>query len=305
MKSGVLVLMVLVGCASGRNNPGGDDDGDDVDAPAVDAPDIDAPASDAPTDAPSAIDAPVDAPPVTTVAPLLLTELALAPNGAEMIEILNPTGATVDLRDYYVTDVPTYFRMPAAAHVTDSSDFIARFPVGATIGPGAVVTIALDTAANFTTAAGVAPTFSIAGATMNVVSVSGTATLTNGGEPVILFHWNGVSDRVTDVDIMIAGAPSIANALVNKSGIAVDGPDPDTSGTAYATDAFTLANQGGTPGSALSTKRLALESAATELQTGGNGPGGQDETSEQTGTTWDAAAFTALTPGTVPPALQP
>ena len=46
-------------------------------------------------------------------------------------------------------------------------------------------------------------------------------------------------------------------------------------------------------------------SAATEVQSGGNGPSGQDETSEQTSATWDAAAFTALTPGTVPPALQP
>jgi hypothetical protein len=305
MKSGVLLLALLAGCASGRNSPGGDDD--DVDASAVDAADGDGPIIDgAEVDAPSPpIDAPIDAPAGTAVAPLLLTELSLAPNGGEMIEILNPTGVTVDLRDYYLTDVPTYFRMPAAAHTVDASDFIARFPVGATLGPGAVITVALDTAANFTAATTAIPTYSIAGATMNVVAVSGTATLTNGGEPVILFHWNGASDRVTDVDIMIAGAPSVGNALINKSGVIVDGPDPDTVGTAYAVDAFTIGNQGSTPGSGLSTKRLALESAATEIQSGGNGPGGQDETSEQTATTWDAAAFTALTPGTVPPALQP
>jgi hypothetical protein len=102
---------------------------------------------------------------------------------------------------------------------------------------------------------------------------------------------------------MLAGAPTAANALVDKSGVAVDGPDADTIGSAYATDVMTIAPQTAAPGSGLSTKRVALESAATERQTGGNGVLGQDETSEQTQSTWDAGTFTALTPGSVPATL--
>ena len=253
------------------------------------------------------VDAPIDgAGPPSNAAPLILTEISLAPNGGELVELFNPTATAVTLRNYYLTDVPTYFRLPAAAQVVESSDFIVRFPAGATIGPGAVVTVAMDTAANFMTATGVAPTFSIAGGTVEDVASNGAATLTNGGEPVVLFYWDGASDRVTDVDIMIAGAPSAGNALVNKSGVVVDGPDADTTGSAYATDAMTITGQAAVPGSALSTKRLVLETGSTEIQVGnGNGVMGQDETSEQTATTWDAAAFTALTPGAVPAALTP
>ena len=307
MKSGVLVLTAVVACAacaSARNHGDGDDE-DDIDAAGTDAPagdggdDVDAPVGpvDAPTDGGG---------PPSNAAPLILTEISLAPNGGELVELFNPTAATVTLRNYYLTDVPTYFRLPSAAQSVDASDFIVRFPAGATVGPGAVVTVAMDTAANFMTATGAAPTFSVAGGTIETVDNNGAATLTNGGEPVVLFFWDGASDRVTDVDIMIAGAPSAANALVNKSGVVVDGPDADTSGSAYATDAMTIAGQAAAPGSALSTKRLVLETGSTEIQVGnGNGVMGQDETSEQTATTWDATAFTALTPGAVPAALAP
>lgn len=129
-----------------------------------------------------------------------------------------------------------------------------------------------------------------------------SATLTNAGEPIILFQWNGTADKVVDVDIMYAGTPSAANLLIAKT--PVDGPDADGTASAYAADALTLPTQSA-PAAAKSTKRIARESAATEIQSGGNGLGGHDETSEQTGVTWDSAAYTAPTPGTVPAALLP
>lgn len=236
------------------------------------------------------------------VAPLLLSELSLAPNSGEMIELYNPTSAPVALRNFYLTDVPTYFRLPAAGQTVEASDFVVRFPASAVIPARGVVTVALDTAANFTAATGATPTYSIAGATMELVAGS-APTLTNTGEPVVLFYWDGTSDRVTDVDVMLAGAPSASNALVNKSGASVDGPDADTVAAAYAADAMTITAQSAAPGSGLSTKRIALETAGSEAQTGGNGVLGQDETSEQTQATWDSGTYTALTPGSVPAAL--
>lgn len=272
-----------------------------IDARVIDAAVIDAPAIDAPTDAP-AIDAP---PPV--IASLLLTEIVLAPTGGELIEVVNPTAAAIDLSNYYLSDAPSYFRLPAgvAAVAADTSDFVARFPSGASIPAHGVVTVAIDTAANFTTAyPATTPTYSIASATMTVLT-TGTATLTNTGEPIALFFWNGQTDLVTDVDLMICGTPSAANLFANKSGVALDGPDPDGATTAYLTDVNTLPTQTA-PASNRSTKRLALESATVETQAGtGNGVNGHDETSEMTGVTWDGTGYTAPTPGTVPAALLP
>ncbi len=296
-------LVALAGCASGTVTSDG---GREVDARRA----PDAAASDArPIDA-----RPIDARPIDggaidgpnpIVASLTLTEVVLAPTTGELIELLNPTASAVDLGTYYLSDTPGYFKLPAGASMVgaDATDFVARFPAGATLGPGAVATVALDTAANFTTTyPGVAPTYSIASGTMIVLTAGTAPTLTNAGEPVILFQWNGVSDKVTDVDIMVAGTPSAANALVAKT--AVDGPDADSTATAYAADALTIPTQSA-PAAGRSTKRLALESAATETQSGGNGVSGHDETSEHTDTTWDSAAYTAPTPGTVPAALMP
>jgi hypothetical protein len=166
--------------------------------------------------------------------------------------------------------------------------------------------VALDTAANFTVAyPGMTATYSVASATMTVLTAGTGATLTNAGEPLVLFFWDGASDKVTDVDLMVAGTPTAANQLANKGGVAIDGPDADAITAAYATDANTLPSQTA-PASGRSTKRVALESATVEVQTGGgNGVSGHDETSEMLGMTWDTTGYTLPTPGTVPAALLP
>ena len=242
-------------------------------------------------------DAPDEPPPIdagATAAALLVTEVVLAPTTGEFVEITNPTSQTVDLSTYYLTDSGTYFRLPAGAVTVDAADFIVKFPDGATIAPGAVITVALDTVANFQTVFGAAPTFSVASGTMTPIAASGVATLTNAGEPVILFSWAGTG-LVRDVDILLAGVPSAANQLEDKSGVVV-------AGSAYATDARTIAPQASAPNTGSSTKRIALETGF-EVQTGaGNGIAGDDETSENTASTWDTT-FTAPTPGTLPAGL--
>lgn len=303
--SEVLVTLVLAGCARGGTSLD-PDGGHPHDAAALTG---DAPATDAPS---GGIDAPIDAPGSGSGSGsgggggshLLLSEVVLAPTNGELIEIVNPTTATVDLSTYYVSDFGGYWKLPTGAPAVDAGDFVAKFPSGATLAPGGVVTIAIATAANFTTNyPGVAPTYSIADATMTVISSNGTATLTNAGELVALFRWDGASDLVQDVDLMLAGVPTAANGLVDKSHVAQDGPDAGSTTTAYATDARTLAVQASTPASGKSTKRIALE-AGHETATGGNGLGGHDETSEDTAATWDTT-YTAPTPGTVPAALVP
>jgi len=285
------------GCARGTLAP---NDGDGT----VDAPpgQVDGPGGGPMIDAPGQ---PIDAPPMTTMIPLLLTEVVLAPSAGEFIEIANPNAQAVDLSTYYVADAGLYFRIPGGPPVLDPADFIARFPAGASIPGKGVVTVALDTAANFTaTYPGVTPTYALAGGTMTTIASNGVPSLTNGGELVVLFRWDGTSDLVRDVDILLAGVPSAGNTLVDKSGVALDGPDADILTTAYKTDARTLSAQASAPASNRSTKRTAPESGH-ELQSGaGNGLTGDDETSENTAMTWDST-FTVPTPGAIPTGLLP
>jgi uncharacterized protein len=288
----ILVVVSVGACATGARSEETPDSGPRPDGAvggSIDAPDTDPDGSVPPADTPGGGGG---------GSALLVTEVALAPTTGEFIEIANPTAQTVDLSTYYLSDSGAYFRLPTTATV-DSSDFIVRFPAGATIAPGAVVTVAIDTAASFQTVYGAPPTFSIASATMTTIAVSGTATLTNSGEPVVLFRWDGQGDLVSDVDMVIAGVPTSTNLMPDKSGQAFDGPDTGSTTTAYGPDARTIAAQPTAPGSGLSTKRIARETGH-EVQNGsGNGIAGDDETSEDTSSTWDTT-FTAPTPGSVP-----
>ncbi len=292
VRSLALVVVVTGACARGGGDRVPDGSPGDDAPPGVDA-EIDAPA-----DAP--VDGPLGGPPV----PLLLTEVVLSPTEGELIEILNPTDQTVSLNGYHLADHGAYFRVPAGAPAIDVTDFIVRFPAGAVIGPRAVITVAIATAQAYQTVYGAPPTFSIASGTMMPVSTNGVGSLTNGGELVALFYWNGQDDLVRDVDLMLAGVPSAANGLIDKSGVALDGPDADLTTSAYATDARTMMGQASAPPSARSTKRISPETGF-ETQAGtGNGLTGDDETSEVIQSTWDSA-FTPATPGTIPPEIMP
>ena len=243
---------------------------------------------------------PGDGAPPQTSAKLLLTEIVLAPSTGELIEIGNPGGTPIDLAGYYLSDAGAYFRVPTGTPTVDSTDFIVKFPAGAQIAAHGVVTVAIDTVANFTTTYGAAPTYALS--TMTQIAASGVPSLTNAGEIIVLFSWDGTSDNVRDVDIVLAGVPSVANGIVDKSGVMIDGPDSDAASTAYKADARTLAPQATTPASGKSTKRLAQEGG---YQTGsaGNGVTGADETSENTAQTWDTT-YSVPTPGSVPAGLM-
>lgn len=220
---------------------------------------------------------------------VVLSEIALAPPGGEFIELKNPTNQTIDLSSYYLADDGNYWSLPVGSPTLALSDFIAQFPPAATIPPNGIITVAIGTAATFNTTYGKAPTYSVAD-TMIKTDVPGTPTLTDSGEILVLFQWNGTADLVKDVDMMIAGNATPQNGLVSKSGT--------MQGAAkYATDAETIAPQASAPGSGTSTKRIAAESGRETQDGTGNGLSGDDETSEDTSATWDSI-FTAPTPGT-------
>ncbi len=270
-------VLVLTGCEWNSNNPVAD---------ASVSPGDSKPRPDAAFDSQLTADAAV------SMKHLLLSEVALQPGGSEFVEITNPTNTPIALANYYLADTGDYWKLPAGAPPLGTADFIAKFPDGAMLPAGGAITVALGTSASFTTAFGVAPTYSIADATITKVVVPGTPTLTDTGEIVVLFFWNGTAGLVEDVDIMMAGAPTTLNGIVSKSGAMLGS-------SRYATDANTIQLQSATPGSSKSTKRIAAE-AGLEIQNGdSNGIFGDDETSEDTRMTWDSA-FTAPTPNQAP-----
>jgi hypothetical protein len=234
---------------------------------------------------------------------VLLSEVVLAPNAGEMIEIVNTSTDVVDLSRYFLSDNGNYWRTPTGFQIsgTDAiNDFVVQFPAG-TLMPGhAVFTIAVASSGEFQTTYGIAPTFSIASGTMTLVDGGAAPNLTSGGEVIVLFFWDGNSDVVQDADILLAGSPQGANGLVVKSTAQQDGPDADSATTAYKTDADTITIQAGTPGNGLSTKRIALEANHETHDGAGNGLAGEDETSEDTAATWDSGIFSVPDPGIVP-----
>ena len=274
-----LALVVAAACANGAAQNG--------DARGSDGPRSDARGSDGSGDAQR--DGAQPGPPH-----VLLSEICLGPDGSEFVELVNPTTSSTDLSQYYLANHGSYFKLPAGAPTLPTDHWIARFPSGATIAAGGIVTVAMQSASTFHTAFGVNPTYSISDGTMTVVDMPGGSTprLTDSGSFVVLFQWDGSTALVRDVDMMFAGTVSSPNTLISKSGYT-------QMGVTYASDANSIPQNLATPALGKSTKRVSLESGH-ETQGGvGNGITGHDETSEETDDTWDQT-FTAPTPGSAP-----
>ncbi|GAB4375986.1 MAG: hypothetical protein Kow0042_21820 [Calditrichia bacterium] len=232
---------------------------------------------------------------------LLISEFVVTPTSGEFIEIFNPNSYPVDLSNYYLTDA-TYAAAGAFYYniVTGSlyggggfADFHARFPDGAIIQPGEYQTIALAGDLAFYNQYGLLPTYELyedGNAFPQDVpdmreaapgSINGQGGLTNNDEVIILYQWDGISDLVQDVDYVIyddAGIPP--DEAVDKTGVRIDGPDPDSDSSAYLPD--TPVNQqkpAPAPAWGYSCHRIDF-SEGTQIPQGGNGITGADETSE-------------------------
>ena len=253
---------------------------------------------------------------------LLISEFSVDPTEGEFIEIYNPTSAAIDLTPYYLTDATfagggTYYYKIVEGGGGGGSfgDFHAQFPAGAIIGPGEHQTVALNGSDNFAATWGVDPTYELyedGGAADGIPdmleattgSISGQGGLSNAGEVIILYYWDGVSDLVMDVDYVVWGDKAEA---VDKTGVRIDGPDAGTDSTAYADDTpiadqtiVDADNDGGDQphGEDLSAQRR-LDVEDVEVWTGGNGMSGHNETSEDT--SWKGGIWSigneAPTPG--------
>lgn len=228
---------------------------------------------------------------------LLISEVVLSPAEGEFVEIANPTYSTVDLTNYYLSDNGSYWKIVANGQNYTTAEFFARFPAGATIAPRSVAVVSIAGNTLFSSVYGRNADFELrkTDATPDMLpatmlplnSIGATCTLGDTGECVVLYYWDGKSDLVKDVDIVDVGAANVDNTYKRypKGGVSIDGPDADTVASTYPADRNLLAPMATSPGTGVSAKRPDA-SEGTEVTGGGNGITGDDETSENTQTTW-------------------
>lgn len=232
---------------------------------------------------------------------LVISEVSVGPDAGEFVEIWNPTAATIDLTNVYLSDNSTYVDVASGGAwmpITNNpgTDFLVRFPDGATIPADGVVVIGFNDTyeAQFNscpdfylgTAAlacgnGMVPAM-IAG---SGASLANTANLSNAREMLMLFTWSGDTNQtLKDIDYVTWGDMFEAGSRADKTGLA--GYQPDTAPASQKPAPAPM------PGS--SVERCAVDSS--ETLTGGNGISGHDETSEDLGVSFVVQA--APTPGT-------
>lgn len=236
---------------------------------------------------------------------LLLTEFATSPSEAEFIEIYNPSTSPVPLKDVYLSDRFDYFQIVDPAAVAGgSTDFIVRFPDGAVLNAGEYAVVAFKSL-GFKTVYGKAPDYEIVSGDSAVPdmvpatnkSLGSQAGLTDSGELLVLFRWDGLTDLVQDIDYVVWKGAS-ATAVSKNTTICMDGPDgtgvtacsdvPNPC-TCYLDDTNVIAQSSLNPPQQGGSLHRCNYLETGEKATGGNGETGHDETSEPfdgAGATW-------------------
>ncbi len=256
------------------------------------------------------------------VGDLLITEISVTPTVGEFIEIHNSGAVAVDLTDVYLTDatfsggsIYYYQIVTGGGGGGGFADFHSRFPNGAMIAAGEYQTIALNGSTNFNTTYGVDPTYELyedAGAADAIPdmleatsgSINGQGGL-SGGEVAILYTWDGASDLVQDLDYVVWGDKTEA---VDKSAVAIDGPDADAIDSTYLNETDITSQKEistGSHASGMSWQRDVSLDEGAETQVGGNGFSGSDETSEDLNNTFYEGTPTPNIAGTPPPPTAP
>ncbi len=257
-------------------------------------------------------------------AKLLLSQVEVrgGPPGAstEYVVIKNPGASPVDLSNYYLTDATFANGSQFYYNITDPAlpigggsfgDFFARFPAGMMIQPGQELSVGINGSMGFKERYGLDPHIELwedNDPPDNVPdmrdarpgSINGTENpgLSNSGEVVILFYWDGESPLVVDMDYVVWGDKAEG---VDKSGVTIRG------GT-YLNDTAIASQDITSPANPVGGAFVRQDdSEGTQTATGSNGVGGRDETSENLSVTFEEVADPSP-PGmeavdTTPPAL--
>jgi len=257
---------------------------------------------------------------------LLLTEIATLGSDQEFIEIYNPSGEAVDLSDYYLTDAnyragnQHYYRI-AEGNPDDTTigggvfnDFHARFPDGYMIAAADTIVVTVAGSDLFETSFGFLPDLELfedgsvpdnvpdmrwvfGDANNNSIAGGTVPSLTNGAETVILYHWDGLGDMVTDIDVFAWKDPNestTVNHYFNKTGVTIGSHSYlNEMGTDDPT-AYNVMNEFG------NSYHRTDPNEGGQTPTGSNGVDGRDETSENFRNTFASMPYSPSLPGDLP-----
>ncbi len=201
---------------------------------------------------------------------LLLSELQVFDTAVQYIEYYNPTPQTVTLENTYLADYNTYYEITQGTVTLDPSDFLVKFPDGATMGGNGYGVVMLGDGTTFQTAHGFPPDFDLSPADTVSTAMSGTYTpMSRVGpleEMVVMFVWDGSAPRVYDIDYLVFG-----NTALGMDKSSVVGYAMETSPVMQSLMPPTFTGR--------SYQRCDF-SEGTERKNSGNGLSGHDETSE-------------------------
>ena len=79
---------------------------------------------------------------------LIFNRICITPDEAEMIEIYNPLGESVDLSNYYLSDSDKYYTWISGESI-GNFDFLIKFPEGSSIASGESYTITTQSNLDF------------------------------------------------------------------------------------------------------------------------------------------------------------
>ena len=199
----------------------------------------------------------------------------------------------MDLSNVYLADRNTYYLVTQGPVSTGAYDFVVKFPQGASIGSQSFVVVSVKSATDYSNTYSTTPDYDMDGGDLGAPAMEGTiggsAGLTDAGEMIVLFTWDGVSDLVSDLDYLLWGN---TNNAADKTGITV-GNGTYLADTLASSQAFAPSETTG--GETLHRCDTAED---TETQTGGNGTSGHDETSEDCSLAWKRDA--PPSPGAAP-----
>ena len=242
----------------------------------------------------------------------VIMTLASPQIGSEYVAISNPTSGTVDLSRYYLTDATSidasYWEIVEGGGLGGgggSGSFNARFPDGATLGPDETLVVSFAGSSEYQSVYGAYPDYELFEDGIVLDNVPELVEARPGGiaygignpvgnqlpsvgwldesETLVLYYWDGIFDLIRDIDYLTWGTSA---SRVDKSTVAVDGPDADTVATAYMPDTAAGSQIPMTVHEVNEANERINPEEGVETVTGGNGLHGHDETSENLSLTW-------------------
>ena len=228
---------------------------------------------------------------------LIFSRVALTPNDAEMVAITNPTDASIDLTNYYISDATKsssnkyYYNLPDSADFWsgDFKDFIARFPEGLSIDSGDTLTLGIHNSAMFLSYWGYQPDITLFDDEGMLDAIEGETTIGLGeisldqnilhdnSECLILFYWDQSSTTIQDVDYFLWGGTSYGVDKTDIEGYQSDTPIELQSYIRYH----------GADSSFVRKSNIETD----ETNSNGNGITGHDETSEDFSQSWEIVSL--------------